>query len=189
MEALPTDIADVFILEPRVFGDDRGFFFESFQAERFAELTGFSGSFVQDNHSRSRRNVLRGLHLQLPPHPQGKLVRVIAGSILDVAVDIRPESPTFGQHVAVELTAENRRQLWVPPGLAHGFRVLSEDAEVLYKTSDVWAPELERSIRWDDADLGIDWGFAPGEEAIVSEKDEVALSFADFLAETGAAQS
>ena len=114
---------------------------------------------------------------------------MIAGSILDVAVDIRRESPSFRQHVAVELSAESRRQLWVPPGLAHGFRVLSEDAEVLYKISDVWAPELERSFRWDDADLAVDWGFSAGEEAILSEKDEAALSFADFLAETGVAQS
>ncbi|MAW61617.1 MAG: dTDP-4-dehydrorhamnose 3,5-epimerase [Planctomycetes bacterium] len=189
MEAIATAIDGVYVLEPRVFGDERGFFFESFQAERFAELTGFQGSFVQDNHSRSRRGVLRGLHLQLAPHAQGKLVRVIAGSILDVAVDVRPDSPSFRQHVAVELSAENRRQLWVPPGLAHGFRVLSEDAEVLYKTTDVWAPALERSIRWDDPELAVDWGGQPGEEPILSEKDAAAPSFAEYLAERAAAQA
>jgi dTDP-4-dehydrorhamnose 3,5-epimerase len=144
------------ILEPQVFGDERGFFFESFNARRFEQVTGSRASFVQDNHSRSEKNVLRGLHYQIR-QPQGKLVRVIAGEVFDVAVDIRRSSPTFGRWSGVRLSAENKRHLWVPPGYAHGFLVLSEVAEFLYKTTDYWAPEYERCIRWDDPQLAIAW--------------------------------
>jgi dTDP-4-dehydrorhamnose 3,5-epimerase len=156
MNAIQTSIPDVLIIEPKVFGDARGFFFESFNHRRFAELVGRETDFVQDNHSRSARNVLRGLHYQIQ-QPQGKLVRVVQGAVLDVAVDIRRRSPTFGQHVAVELSADNKRMLWIPEGFAHGFTVLSETAEFLYKTTDYWYPEHERCIRWDDATLAINW--------------------------------
>jgi dTDP-4-dehydrorhamnose 3,5-epimerase len=156
MKVTPTAIPEVMLIEPAVFGDDRGFFFESHNARRFHELTGVDANFVQDNHSKSARNVLRGLHYQIR-QPQGKLVRVVAGAIYDVAVDMRKSSHTFGRWVGVELTAENRRQLWVPPGFAHGFVVTSESAEVLYKTTDYWAPEHERSLMWNDPSLGIDW--------------------------------
>jgi dTDP-4-dehydrorhamnose 3,5-epimerase len=157
MNVVATAIPDVLILEPRVFGDERGFFFESFNRRAFAELAGREVDFVQDNHSRSAKNVLRGLHYQIK-HPQAKLVRVIQGGVLDVAVDIRRSSPTFGKHVAVELSAENKRMVWIPEGFAHGFVTLSESAEFLYKTTDYWYPEHERCIRWDDPALGIDWG-------------------------------
>jgi dTDP-4-dehydrorhamnose 3,5-epimerase len=156
MKATPTAIADVIVLDPAVFGDARGFFFESHNARRFAELTGVDPVFVQDNHSKSAKGVLRGLHYQIR-QPQGKLVRVVAGAIYDVAVDMRRSSRTFGRWVGIELSAENRRQLWVPPGFAHGFVVTSESAEVLYKTTDYWAPEHERSLAWNDPSLGIDW--------------------------------
>ncbi len=155
MKRIDTAIPDLAIIEPRVFGDERGFFFESFNARSLAPLIGEQG-FVQDNHSRSARGVLRGLHYQIR-QPQGKLVRVVAGCVLDVALDIRRSSPTFGRHVAVELSAENKRMFWVPPGFAHGFVVLSESADFLYKTTDYWAPEHERCIRWNDPALGIDW--------------------------------
>ena len=155
MKRIDTAIPDLVIIEPRVFGDERGFFFESFNARSLAPLIG-EWNFVQDNHSRSARGVLRGLHYQIR-QPQGKLVRVVAGCVLDVALDIRRTSPTFGRHVAVELSAENKRLFWVPPGFAHGFVVLSESADFLYKTTDYWAPEHERCIRWDDPVLGIDW--------------------------------
>ncbi|WP_220816162.1 dTDP-4-dehydrorhamnose 3,5-epimerase [Pseudomonas paralcaligenes] len=158
MKALPTRLAEVLILEPRVFGDERGFFYESFNARAFEEATGVRRDFVQDNHSRSARGVLRGLHYQIE-QPQGKLVRVVAGEVLDVAVDIRRGSPGFGQWVGVRLSAENKRQLWVPEGFAHGFVVLSEHAEFLYKTTDYYAPAHERCIRWDDPELAIDWQF------------------------------
>jgi dTDP-4-dehydrorhamnose 3,5-epimerase len=171
----PTAIADVLIFEPKVFADDRGAFFESFHAEAFREATGFRGAFVQDNQSTSRRHVLRGLHYQ-DPHPQGKLVRAVGGAIFDVAVDIRRDSPTFGRWVGVELTADNRRQLWVPPGLAHGFLTLSESAHVLYKTTDFYAPGCEKSIRWDDPTLGIAWPL--GAPPILSPKDAAAPLFA-----------
>ena len=177
MNATPTGIADVLVLEPRVFGDARGFFFESFSERRFAEAVPGAPRFVQDNHSRSSRGVLRGLHWQEPPHAQGKLVRVTAGRVYDVAVDIRRDSPTFGRWTGVELSGENHRQLWIPPGLAHGFLVLSDSADFLYKTTDYYAPAAERCIRWDDADLGIAWpdaGMAPQ----VSAKDAAGLSFA-----------
>ncbi len=156
MRTTATAIKDLIIIEPKVFGDDRGFFFESHNKRQFADLTGREVEFVQDNHSRSLKNVLRGLHYQIQ-HPQGKLVRVVYGSVLDVAVDIRTSSPTFGQHITVELSAENKRMLWIPEGFAHGFVVLSEAAEFLYKTTDYWHPEHERCIRWDDPDLAIDW--------------------------------
>ncbi|CAB3776322.1 dTDP-4-dehydrorhamnose 3,5-epimerase [Paraburkholderia caffeinitolerans] len=151
-----TALSDVMILEPKVFGDDRGFFFESFNAKTFEVATGLKREFVQDNHSRSARGVLRGLHYQVQ-HPQGKLVRVIAGEVFDVAVDIRKQSPTFGKWVGVTLSAENKRQLWVPEGFAHGFVVVSEHAEFLYKTTDYWYPEHERSLLWSDPDLAIEW--------------------------------
>jgi dTDP-4-dehydrorhamnose 3,5-epimerase len=157
MKAIQTAIPDLLIIEPKVFGDERGFFFESFNRREFAKLIGHELDFVQDNHSRSVKNVLRGLHYQIQ-HPQAKLVRVIQGAVLDVAVDIRRSSPTFGQHVALELSTENKRTLWIPEGFAHGFAVLSETAEFLYKTTDYWYPEHERCIRWDDPDLAIDWG-------------------------------
>ena len=151
-----TAIPEVLVLEPKVFGDARGFFFESFNARDFAEGTGLDVSFVQDNHSKSAKGVLRGLHYQIQ-HPQGKLVRVVQGEVFDVVVDLRRSSPTFGRWSGVHLSAENHRQLWVPPGFAHGFVVLSDSAEFLYKTTDYWYPEHERSLLWNDAEIGIDW--------------------------------
>ncbi|MBZ4200702.1 MAG: dTDP-4-dehydrorhamnose 3,5-epimerase [Methylotenera sp.] len=156
MKVIPTAIPDVLIIEPKVFGDQRGFFFESFNRRQFSELLGRELDFVQDNHSRSAKNVLRGLHYQMQ-QPQGKLVRVIQGAVFDVALDIRKSSASFGQHVAIELSAENQRMLWVPEGFAHGFLVTSSSAEFLYKTTDYYAPEFERSIAWNDPALSIDW--------------------------------
>ena len=156
MQLVQTSITEVLIFEPKVFGDDRGFFFESFNQRLFAQATGRSPDFVQDNHSKSARNVLRGLHYQIR-QPQGKLVRVTAGEVFDVAVDLRRASPTFGQWVGARLSADNKRQLWVPEGFAHGFLVLSESAEFLYKTTDFYAPEHERCLRWDDPALAIEW--------------------------------
>ena len=156
MQVTPTALKDVLLIEPKIFSDSRGFFFESFNARRFADATGLDVDFVQDNHSLSKRGVLRGLHYQLK-HPQGKLVRVIEGSIFDVAVDIRRSSPTFGQWVGEELSHENKKQLWVPPGYAHGFLTLSDIAQVIYKTTDYYAPEDERNIIWSDETIGIDW--------------------------------
>jgi len=168
MKATPTAIDGLLIIEPKVFGDDRGFFYESFNKLQFAQLVGQEVEFVQDNHSRSEKNVLRGLHYQIQ-HAQGKLVRVVHGSVLDVAVDIRKNSATFGQYFALELSAENKRMLWIPEGFAHGFIVLSNSAEFLYKTTDYWYPEYERCIRWDDPTLKIDWQLqAP---PILSNKD------------------
>jgi dTDP-4-dehydrorhamnose 3,5-epimerase len=152
----PTTLPEVKIIEPKVFADARGFFFESFNAQEFAEAVGEEISFVQDNHSRSAKNVLRGLHYQVE-RPQGKLVRVIAGEVFDVAVDIRKNSPNFGKWAGVRLSADNKRQLWIPGGFAHGFLVLSESAEFLYKTTDYWFPEHERCLRWNDADVGVAW--------------------------------
>ena len=152
----PTAIADVLILEPKVFGDARGFFYESFNARDFAQATGLDVHFVQDNHSKSAQGVLRGLHYQIQ-HPQGKLVRVVQGEVFDVAVDLRQSSATFGRWVGVHLSADNHRQLWVPPGFAHGFVVTSESAEFLYKTTDYWYPEHERSLLWSDPAVGIQW--------------------------------
>ena len=173
MNVISTAISDVMIIEPKVFGDDRGFFFESFNSRQFAELIGRNVDFVQDNHSRSAKNVLRGLHYQIQ-QPQGKLVRVVQGIVFDVAVDIRRSSPTFGQHIGVELSAENKRMLWVPEGFAHGFVVLSDTAEFLYKTTHYWAPEFERSIAWNDPALGIQWPIQG--EPTLSAKDQQALS-------------
>ena len=157
MNIIKTDIADLLIIEPRVFGDDRGFFYESFNENLWCEKTGVESSFVQDNHSRSSRGVLRGLHYQMPPAAQGKLVRCVSGEVFDVAVDIRKNSATFGHWVGVLLSAENKRQFWVPEGFAHGFLVLSESADFLYKTTDYYAPEHERCIRWDDPEIGVEW--------------------------------
>jgi dTDP-4-dehydrorhamnose 3,5-epimerase len=180
MKATPTAIPDVLIIEPKVFGDERGFFFESFNQKAFNEATGLDVTFVQDNHSRSAKGVLRGLHYQVQ-QPQGKLVRVARGAVFDVAVDIRRGSPTFGQWVGEELSAENNKQLWVPPGLAHGFLVLSEVADFLYKTTDYYAPQHERCIAWNDPEICIDWpvGFEPQ----LSNKDQhgVRLLDADVL--------
>jgi dTDP-4-dehydrorhamnose 3,5-epimerase len=176
MKLLPTTIPDVLLLEPRVFGDDRGFFFESFNAKTFAKLSGLEVSFVQDNHSRSAKNVLRGLHYQIR-QPQGKLVRVVAGQVFDVAVDIRRASPTFGQWFGALLSAENKRQMWVPEGFAHGFLVLSDNAEFLYKTTDTWAAEHERCIAWNDPDLGITWPL-DGATPLLSDKDRLGAAFA-----------
>ncbi|MFC3531885.1 dTDP-4-dehydrorhamnose 3,5-epimerase [Vogesella facilis] len=160
MKIIDTAISDVKIIEPAVFCDDRGVFFESFNQKRFEEAIGHKVDFVQDNHSRSVKGVLRGLHYQLAPHAQGKLVRCVVGEVFDVAVDIRKSSPTFGQWVGVNLSAENKRQLWIPEGFAHGFLTVSDEAEFLYKTTDYYAPESERSIIWDAADLNIDWPIA-----------------------------
>ncbi|MBC8786903.1 dTDP-4-dehydrorhamnose 3,5-epimerase [Pseudomonas fluorescens] len=156
MNVIATELPDVLILEPKVFGDERGFFYESFNAKAFAQATGLQLDFVQDNHSRSQKGVLRGLHYQIE-NTQGKLVRVTAGDVLDVAVDIRRSSPDFGKWTSVRLSAENNRQLWIPPGFAHGFVVLSDYAEFLYKTTDYYTPSAERCIRWDDPQLNIDW--------------------------------
>jgi len=156
MNVIPTTIPDVLIIEPKVFGDDRGFFYESFNKKTFKEFSGVDVDFVQDNHSKSSKGVLRGLHYQIK-QPQGKLVRVTSGEVFDVAVDLRKSSPTFGKWVGEYLSAENKKMLWVPAGFAHGFVVLSDVAEFLYKTTDYYAPESERCIRWDDMDISIDW--------------------------------
>ncbi|RYE76158.1 MAG: dTDP-4-dehydrorhamnose 3,5-epimerase [Oxalobacteraceae bacterium] len=176
MQIQKTEIPDLLIIEPKVFGDDRGFFYESFNERRFAELTGVNPRFVQDNHSRSSRNVLRGLHYQIR-QPQGKLVRVTAGEVFDVAVDMRRSSPTFGRWVGVTLSAENKRQFWIPEGFAHGFVVTSESAEFLYKTTDYWAPEHERSVRWDDPAIGIQWPLEGTPQ--LSAKDQAGVLLAD----------
>jgi dTDP-4-dehydrorhamnose 3,5-epimerase len=169
MQIQPTAISDVLIIEPKVFGDDRGYFYESFNARRFKELTGIATNFVQDNHSKSAKNVLRGLHYQIQ-QPQGKLVRVVSGEVFDVAVDIRKHSSTFGHWVGVTLSAENKRQLWIPEGFAHGFVVTSDTAEFLYKTTDYWAPEYERCIPWNDPAIGIQWPMT--DAPILSGKDQ-----------------
>lgn len=184
MQATPTAIADVLIIEPKVFGDARGFFFESFNQRAFNEATGLNEVFVQDNHSRSARGVLRGMHHQVQ-QPQGKLVRVVRGAVFDVAVDIRPGSPTHGQWVGVELSEDNHRQLWVPAGLAHGFLVLSESADFLYKTTDYYAPQHERCLAWNDPDIGIAWpdiGMAP----LLSAKDQAGQAWASLNGSSGA---
>ena len=178
MKATRLAIPEVVLTEPKVFGDARGFFFESFNQKAFNEATGTNHQFVQDNHSRSAKGVLRGLHYQIQ-QPQGKLVRVVRGAVFDVAVDIRKSSPTFGRWVGAELSEDNQHQLWVPPGFAHGFLVLSDMADFLYKTTDYYAPQYERSILWNDSDLNIDW---PIGEPILSNKDRQGLKFnsADF---------
>ena len=180
MKATRLAIPDVVLIESKVFGDARGFFFESFNQKAFNEATGTNHSFVQDNHSRSSKGVLRGLHYQLPPHAQGKLVRVVRGTVWDVAVDIRRSSPTFGQWVGAELSEDNQHQLWVPPGFAHGFVVLSESADFLYKTSDYYAPQHERCIVWNDPDIGIAWpALAQGQQPLLSAKDAAGVFFAN----------
>jgi len=178
MNVTPTALDGVLLLEPRVFADARGWFFESFNERAFAAAVGGPVSFVQDNHSSSRRNVLRGLHYQVE-HPQGKLVRVVRGAVFDVAVDIRPGAPTRGRWVGVELSASNHRQLWIPPGLAHGFLAVTDEAEVVYKTTDFYAPACERCIAWNDPDLAIAWPLT--EPPIVSPKDAAGGRFADTL--------
>jgi dTDP-4-dehydrorhamnose 3,5-epimerase len=178
MQATRLAIPDVMLIEPKVFGDTRGFFFESFNQRAFNDATGTNHQFVQDNHSRSTQGVLRGLHFQVSPKAQGKLVRVVRGAVFDVAVDIRKSSPTFGKWVGMELSADNHRQLWVPPGFAHGFLVLSDTAEFLYKTTDYYAPEYERCIAWNDPVLAIAWpdmGMAP----VLSGKDQQGRSLAE----------
>ncbi|APG26642.1 dTDP-4-dehydrorhamnose 3,5-epimerase [Syntrophotalea acetylenivorans] len=177
MKVIPTDIPEILILEPKVFGDERGFFYESFNQRAWEEATGLKRNFVQDNHSRSVKGVLRGLHYQLPPSAQGKLVRCVVGEVFDVAVDVRKSSPTFGKWVGVNLSAENKRQLWIPEGFAHGFLVLSDVAEFLYKATDYYAPEHERGIVWDDPELAIDWPLT--EKTTVSAKDRDAPLFKD----------
>ena len=182
MKATRLSIPEVVLIEPKVFGDARGFFFESFNQKAFNEATGTNHPFVQDNHSRSSRGVLRGLHYQIQ-QAQGKLVRVARGAVFDVAVDIRRSSPTFGQWVGAELTEDNQHQLWVPPGFAHGFVVLSESADFLYKTTDYYAPQHERCIAWNDPSIGISWpALAQGQQPLLSAKD----SAAPLLASLGA---
>lgn len=180
MKITTTAIPGVLILEPRVFGDERGFFMESYNQKAFNEAVGAEVSFLQDNHSRSGKGVLRGLHYQLPPHAQGKLVRVTQGAVFDVAVDIRPESATFGRWVGVELSGENHRQFWLPPGMAHGFLVISDSADFLYKTTDYYAPQSEGCIRWNDERLDIGWpdvGLTPS----VSAKDAAGARFGEHI--------
>jgi dTDP-4-dehydrorhamnose 3,5-epimerase len=181
MQVTPLAIPGVFLIEPKVFGDARGFFFESFNQAAFQQATGVDLPFVQDNHSRSVKGVLRGLHYQLAPKAQGKLVRVVRGKVFDVAIDIRRDSPTFGRWVGAELSEDNQRQLWVPPGLAHGFLVLSETADFLYKTTDYYSPQHERCIRWDDPTIGIDWPLAAHGIAApqLSDKDRTSRSLAE----------
>ena len=171
MQIVKTEIPGVLIVEPDVYGDERGYFFESFNEREFREKSGFKVHFVQDNESRSCYGVVRGLHFQRPPHAQSKLVRVVQGEVLDVAVDIRPNSPTYGKHVAVRLTAESHRQFFIPKGFAHGFSVLSDVAVFQYKCDNFYAPESEGAIAWDDPELGIDWQ-VPAEQIILSEKDK-----------------
>lgn len=177
MEVIETRIPDVKLIKPRVFGDERGYFYESFNQKAFDEAVGYPVTFVQDNHSRSVKGTLRGLHYQLPPHPQGKLVRVTVGEVFDVAVDIRSDSPTFGQWVGETLSADNKHQLWVPPGFAHGFYVMSDIAEFQYKCTDFYAPECEASIRWNDADVNVEWPLI--EPPILSNKDGKAQPLAE----------
>lgn len=176
MKFIPCRIPDVVLVEPRLFGDQRGFFMETYQQKVFAEH-GILAHFVQDNHSGSRRGTLRGLHYQIQ-QAQGKLVRVIAGEIFDVAVDLRRSSPTFGQWVGEILSAENKRQLWIPPGFAHGFYVLSDWAEVVYKASDFYAPQWDRTLLWNDPQVGIDWPLMDGADLLISDKDRAGLPLA-----------
>ena len=178
MNVIETAIPDVLIFEPKVFGDERGFFFESFNHKQFEEAVGSPVTFVQDNHSKSSRGVLRGLHYQLPPHAQGKLVRCVAGEVFDVAVDIRKSSPTFGQWVGFHLSGENKRQLWIPEGFAHGFVTLSETAEFLYKTTNYYAPQSEGCLKWNDSQINIAW---PITDVLLSGKDEHGLCLSEYF--------
>jgi dTDP-4-dehydrorhamnose 3,5-epimerase len=177
MEFTPTDLPEVVLIRPKVFGDARGYFMESWEERKFA-AGGLELKFIQDNHSHSARHILRGLHYQIQ-HPQGKLVRVVTGTVYDVAVDIRRGSPTFGKWVGVELSAENHHMLWVPPGFAHGYLVLSESADFLYKVTDVWSPPHERAIRWNDPDIGVKWPLPPGTGPVLSGKDAAAVSLGE----------
>ena len=177
MKVTPTIIAGCLIIEPKVFVDDRGFFYESFNQRVFNQITGLDINFVQDNHSKSTKGVVRGLHYQLPPAAQGKLVRAASGAVLDVAVDIRKSSPSFGKWVAVELSSDNHKQIWLPPGLAHGFLVLSDMAEVLYKSTDFYSPTHERIICWDDLQIGIEWTLPDDMKPIVSVRDQNGVGF------------
>ncbi|MFC5705275.1 dTDP-4-dehydrorhamnose 3,5-epimerase [Aeromonas eucrenophila] len=176
MNVIKTSIPDVLIFEPKIFGDERGFFFESFNHQQFEAAIGHQVTFVQDNHSKSSKGVLRGLHYQLPPHAQGKLVRCIVGEVFDVVVDIRKKSPSFGQWVGVNLSAENKRQLWIPEGFAHGFLTLSESAEFLYKTTDYYNVSSERAISFCDMELNIDW---PCDKILLSNKDRLAIKLSE----------
>ena len=176
MNVIKTNLPEVMIIEPKVFGDERGFFYESFNAKKFAELTGLNVEFVQDNHSMSAKNILRGLHYQIQ-QAQGKLVRVVSGEVFDVAVDLRKSSPRFGQWTGAFLSAENNKQMWIPPGFAHGFVVTSDKAEFLYKTTDYWAPEFERSLMWNDPAIGIEWPIT--DAPMLSGKDQVAKLLAE----------
>lgn len=176
MKVTATALPDVKLIEPKLFGDERGFFFESYNRKAFAEAVGSDVDFVQDNHSRSVRGVLRGLHYQLSPRAQGKLVRVIDGAVFDVAVDMRRSSPTFGHWAGEVLSAENKKQLWIPPGFAHGFCVLSDTADFLYKTTDYWSSAHERCVKWDDPTLAITW---PVKEPVLSAKDQLGVAFTD----------
>ncbi|MDJ1652728.1 dTDP-4-dehydrorhamnose 3,5-epimerase [Raoultella sp. Ech2A] len=176
MNIIKTAIPDVLICEPKVFGDARGFFFESFSSKVFDEAVGRKVEFVQDNHSQSQKGVLRGLHYQLAPHAQGKLVRCVEGEVFDVAVDVRRSSPTFGQWVGVVLSAENKRQLWIPEGFAHGFMALSETVQFVYKATNYYAPQSERSILWNDPTINIQW---PNQDVLISDKDKVGALFLD----------
>jgi len=180
MQVTPTAIPDVLIIEPKVFGDTRGFFYESFNQTAFSQATGVNTPFVQDNHSRSSQGVLRGLHYQIQ-QPQGKLVRVVRGAVFDVAVDIRRSSPTFGRWVGVELSEDNHRQLWIPAGFAHGFLVLSDSAEFLYKTTDYYAPEFERCIAWNDTTIGIQWPLQNEPQLSAKDQAGVLLSQAELF--------
>jgi dTDP-4-dehydrorhamnose 3,5-epimerase len=179
MKLTRTAIDGVLILEPRVFGDERGFFLESYNQKVFDGAVGHEVRFVQDNHSRSAKGVLRGLHYQMPPHAQGKLVRVTQGAVFDVAVDMRRSSPSFGRWIGVELSGQNHRQLWLPPGLAHGFLVTSDSADFLYKTTAYYAPDAERSVRWDDPSIGVDWPAVGGSVPVLSAKDATAPRLAE----------
>lgn len=177
MNVIKTEIPGVFIIEPRVFGDERGFFMESFNQKTFDETIGYQVKFVQDNHSKSTKGVLRGLHFQIKPYAQGKLIRCVSGEIFDVAVDIRKKSATYGMWIGINLSAENKRQLWIPEGFAHGFLTLSDNAELLYKTTDYYSPENERSVLWNDERLNINWPSIP---SIISEKDKQASTFSEL---------
>jgi dTDP-4-dehydrorhamnose 3,5-epimerase len=177
MNVIPTAIPDVLLIEPKIFGDERGFFFESFNARAFEQATGLKREFIQDNHSKSAKNVLRGLHYQVPPKVQGKLVRVVQGEVFDVAVDLRKSSNTFGKWVGQKISAEKKQQIWIPPGFAHGFLTLSKTAEFLYKTTDYYSPEHERSLLWSDPVIGIEWPLDG--TPILAAKDAMAKRFAE----------
>jgi dTDP-4-dehydrorhamnose 3,5-epimerase len=178
MKLIPSEIAEVVIIEPEVFTDQRGFFFESWHAEKFAR-EGLAADFVQDNHSMSEMGTLRGLHYQVPPRAQGKLVRVVRGTVFDVAVDLRRSSPTFGKWVGLSLSAESKRSVWIPAGFAHGFYVMTPQAEVVYKCTEAYSPTEERVLRWDDPDLDIEWPLSEGQDPLLSEKDAAGLRLAE----------